>query len=195
MCAAYPEEEDPSNPDDDEYIAQLEEKFEVIQKLKFDYIRKLKIKDEEELSDKEMEVVSLENKVADQRISVEEKLFIQEAECINNMLKKSCLYKKQNALIYNNINNMLKSDKTGYLKVQISNSMKDLKYRLEKCNDAMVRYVALGSGVIPMEKEKLIDEIHKSYETVNKSCLTYFESIAKIEAEKLTTSGVRLELM
>ena len=174
MFAKYPTEEEPSNPTDDEYMRQLEEKFEIIQKAKHDYIRKLKIQEEEEMKFKEKKVVTLDTKVADQKISVEEKLFEQEVKYIDSMLDK---------------------DTTGYLKTQISTALKDLKYRLEKCNDALVSYIAAASGEVPVERQKVIDDLHKKYEITNKNCLIYFEKISKKEAERSVKAGIRLERM
>ena len=178
LFALHPDQEEPSTPADVEYITQLEEKFEIIQKLKYDYTYKMKLEKDEDMKNEEIQKnqveVIVDTKIADQKIISEKMLFSQEVD---------------------NLNDMLKSDIDGYLKHQVNATLKDLKLRLEKCNDALLTYLRSANGIIPADKQKSIDELYRSYKIVNQRCLTYFENISKRDKEKQAKPVVRLERM
>ena len=178
LFAIHPDEEEPSSPADVGYITQLEEKFEIIQKLKYDYTHKMSLKKEgdikiAEILKSEVEVI-IDTKIADQKIISEQILFSQEVD---------------------NLNDMLKSDIDGHLKRQVNATLKDLKLRLDKCNDALLTYLRSADGTIPPDKQKSIDGLYRSYKNVNQRCLAYFEDVSKRDAERQAKPVVRLERM
>ena len=92
MYAMLPDQEQPDNPAEEEWLKELEEKFEILQKMRHDYECRWKTADEDL---KFKSHASLDIKIADQKLELEKKLFLQEADNINN----------------------IKEDKIGYLKV------------------------------------------------------------------------------
>ena len=86
---------------------------------------------------------------------------------------------------------MLRGDASGFLKIQISNSLKDLKRHLERCNEAHVKILELSNSI---EDSKWIDNLYVLYDEIKKRSLNYFENVAKSEAERCKRNvAVRLE--
>ena len=77
-----------------------------------------------------------------QKVEIETKMFMQEKE---------------------NVDHMLRGNAIGFLKIQISNSLKDLKHHLERCNEAHLKILELSNSI---EDSKWIDNLYGLYDEI-----------------------------
>ena len=178
LFAAFPEQDEPYDVADDQWIKEVEEKFEIVQKRKYDYDRSCKT-EVEEMKKSETERVTVDQlqkdtRIAESKIDVERNMFLQEMVGISQMIN---------------------DDENGYLKIQISASLKDLKYRLEKCNEAHLYQLSAANGRLTENDQKWIKDLYAKFENINRICLKYFEKISKLKEERDRSSGIRLERM
>ena len=178
LFAAFPDQDEPDNAAENQWIKEVEERFEIVQKRKYDYERSCKTEEEEmkkSVTEKVMvDQLHKDTRLAESKIDVEKNMFLQEMVGISQMIS---------------------DDEIGYLKIQISASLKDLKYRLEKCNEAHLLKLSAANGSLTEKDQKWIKDLYEKYEDVNRRCLKYFERMSKLKEEKDRTAGIRLERM
>ena len=178
LFAAFPDQDEPFSDIDEEWLKEIEEKFEIVQKRTYDYERFYKNK-EVEITKCETEKIIVsqlqkDTRLAEQKMEIKRNMFLREVE---------------------NIERVIEEDDKGYLKIQIDTSLKDVKHRFEKYNDAHLTYLTACDGKVTQQKQTWVNELYEKYEDVNKKCLNYFERISELEAERGKISCVRLERM
>ena len=178
LFAAFPDQDEPFSDIDEEWLKEIEEKFEIVQKRTYDYERFYKNK-EVEITKCETEKIIVsqlqkDTRLAEQKMEIKRNMFLREVE---------------------NIERVIEEDDKGYLKIQIDTSLKDVKHRFEKYNDAHLTYLTACDGKVTQQKQTWVNELYEKYEDVNKKCLNYFERISELEAERGKISCIRLERM
>lgn len=177
VFAKHPDEDEPVDEDEDQWLSNIEEKFEIAQKERFDYERHYDKKDDAllglEAVRQQEEKVNKEMTVARRKVEVERKMFVEE---------------------FRSLQRMLKDDVTGVFKTQVKEAVKELKHQLERCNEACIGYEAVS--IVPITNDLKSDDLFDDYEDIHKRSLKYFEVLSNYEAKRnKKKDGVRLERM
>ena len=177
LIAKYPDA-DESEVDEAEnrWLANIEERFEIVQKAKCDYIKVLD--DESKLSS---EIKAKEN------LQEQSKEALRAAQFQRDSL--FLMFKQE----LEHIDANLKRDANVILQNQIIADMKDAKSHLEKCKEAHLVYISYNKDATLEEENKWIEDIQNMYEKYNDKLFTYLKQTSEIEYKEKRKMFTKLE--
>lgn len=167
---------DENTTDDDAWITDIEEKFELIQKLQCDYVRETKEKD-----------------IHDTKIKTEEKLYQESNEIISHCIKNRDASKILLQQEIKGIEELIKIDKSKLLKTQIIAGTKDVKLQLEKCKELHTSLLSHLDVHQHEDENKWLEGIYILYKELNNKVYKYIEAVTEMEKEAKRDIGLKME--
>ena len=166
--------------DEDEenrWIDDLEEKFEVAEKAKFDYVRGRRQKYERDYQLNKHEVEEHLN---------HEKMV---AEC-----RKKKGIRDMHGKIFNQeikaLQELIIADADGLTKMRIEEALKDVRLQLERCREAHMCY--LDASTEEIEDEKLIEKLYKVRSDINRKVADHIQNITRKKESKIKLENMKL---
>ena len=168
LFAVYPDDEEPFGEQDELWIKELDEKFEIMQKTKCDHLRKIKNKNIESTH-----IEINENlREREEGGTLQRILFLKEVESIRNSIKK---------------------DDSFCLKNLITSSMSDIKHQIEKCKVTHFSYVTMLSEEKARGEDEWINEIYDIYGKLKETFFNHIDAASKQELKEKRQLQFRLE--
>ena len=124
LFAKYPDEEQEISSKEDEWLNDIEEKYEIIGRVKCEYLQTIESKEQNETT------LKIEQKVTEQ------------LDANNLTISKNRTTAK--ALLIQDIKGveeLIKMDKNKLMKLQVLAGLKDVKCQLEKCKESHMLYI------------------------------------------------------
>ena len=175
MIAKYHDQED-LEEEEDKWIDQFEEKFEIIQKAIHDYIDSLEKENKLYLELQVMEEKSNQSKEA-----------VQAAIFHRNSVH--LMFQREIKSLTENIN----LDSIGVLKSQVVSDMKDVKSHLEKCKEAHLIYISYRVSSSPEEENVWIENVQQEYDRCNRAMYSYLKMVSETELEEKRKLSTKME--
>ena len=164
LTAAFPDDEGEA-AQEDTWINDLEEKFEVAEKAKFDYVRDRKQQYEDD---------SIHNKSMVEEHLIKEK---SEIEC----KRKKAIRDMYGKLFHQEVNaleELMKLDEEGTMKTHIEETLKDVKLQLERCREAHVLFMDSSTRDAQAEDTAWIEELYRMRSEVNRKAADHIQRTA-----------------
>ena len=176
LFAKYPEEEQEISNKEDEWLNDIEEKYEIIGRLKCEYLQTIESKEQNE------NTLKIEQKVTEQ------------LDANNLTISKNRTTAK--ALLIQDIKGveeLIKMDKNKLMKLQVLAGMKDVKCQLEKCKESHMLYMTNLSTEEGSAENKWIEEVYRLYECLNRKIYEYVESVSEHELRDKKNIDLKME--
>ena len=169
-------EVDEATLDDDAWIKDLDERFELLQKLQCDYIRGAKAKD---VQDTILKGEQSSLRESDEIIS----------HCRKNRNASKILLQEE----IKGVEELIKIDKSNLLKTQIILGAKDVKLQLEKCKELHTSLLCHLNVPHHETENEWLEGVYVLHKELNNKVYKYIESVTEKEREEKRDIGLKME--